>query len=272
LTNTQPKSKKQEKLAEQILSKQQERFRKLTQRKDLVLGQSPHLVKVCDRLIFGQYSNSFLPQIYSYLLQFGCTPEQPCKVGHTVEDILLIKNKSKNPINYYLYEPAQSPYFSVALNPAKNEVKKNTHQEIHVNFTLHKPCAKIQELLILEIEGGARYYIGIDIACEQRQFGVDPLDVELEHVEGVGTLPKVLVHMRHILEKYNAFETEGLFRLAGNDKNIHTIKGELNRYEYIDHGPGSINEIANLIKIWFRELPDNLFNAVSPSKLECKYY
>jgi hypothetical protein len=100
-------------------------------------------------------------------------------------------------------------------------------QSIAVSFTLHKAMQRAQELLVMDVVAGARYYIGINVVCEKKQYGISHDQVEKENVPGIGNIPKVLIHLRTTLEKHKGYESQGIFRLNGNDTVMKRMKKEV---------------------------------------------
>ncbi|OHT03055.1 RhoGAP domain containing protein [Tritrichomonas foetus] len=72
-------------------------------------------------------------------------------------------------------------------------------------------------------------------------------------------IPFILYHMADILLKKNCENIEGIFRLPGNLRKVDEIADELNqgRDSLIS---ADINDIASLMKKWFRDLPDPVIN------------
>ena len=103
-----------------------------------------------------------------------------------------------------------------------------------------------------------------------KQFGVAPKDLpamQLEEYEA--KIPKVLVTLRSKLEEAEAYQQVGIFRLAPNASDNKAVKEKIDKgvmdvaEEKVD-----VNVYANLIKVWFRDLPDPLLNCVNPDLIE----
>jgi hypothetical protein len=229
-------------------------LRKFIGRNDIAFGTSPPLLKV-----------------YKWILDFGTSETTKVKNQESRTEEFEIKNKGKEVIQFSI-EPHDicTNEYAITISPLSGELKKNQSVTITVNFHLNKPVQKVQELLVIDIIGGARYYIGIHVLCEKKQFGIPPNQVEMVHVEGIGSVPRVLVHLRSILEKHDGFSNQGIFRLNGNDTLVKKMKAELNLEEYGDST--SMNEIANLIKIWFRELPEGVLDVLPAQRIIGTFY
>eukprot|EP00938_MAST-03A_sp_MAST-3A-sp1_P002476 g2476.t1 len=100
-----------------------------------------------------------------------------------------------------------------------------------------------------------------------RQFGVPIKQCPAIDVKGYKSkIPAVLVMMRSEMIKYGGLETEGIFRLAPERAACARTKQDINmgKFEMCD----DVNIMANLIKVWFRDLPDKLLNAAPPSAID----
>merc|ERR1712087_451401 len=106
-----------------------------------------------------------------------------------------------------------------------------------------------------------------------KQFGVNPKQLPSVQLAAYPSkIPKVLVTLRQALEEPEAYQQVGIFRLAPNAEKNKRMKNK------IDKGVSSISEqkaedtdvnvYANLIKVWFRDLPDPLLNCVNPDRIE----
>jgi len=73
-------------------------------------------------------------------------------------------------------------------------------------------------------------------------------------------VPVILGLMRRSLVEYGGISQEGIFRLAGEQTEIRRIKETMNKKEF--SSSNDVNTIASLIKIWFRELPTPILNAL----------
>ncbi|OQS00619.1 hypothetical protein ACHHYP_03261 [Achlya hypogyna] len=110
-------------------------------------------------------------------------------------------------------------------------------------------------------------YEGLPLAWRglNKQFGL-PIDaVPKRKVDGYeAKIPAVLQMMKEYLVQHGGLETEGIFRLAPDRDACAAAKEAMNNGVFA--GCNDVHIIANLIKVWFRELPDSLFNVI-PEKL-----
>jgi len=112
----------------------------------------------------------------------------------------------------------------------------------------------------VRIPGGESLFINLRVAGEAGVFGVDPMSLELCDDDGF-QVPTILADMKKMLLDKGGVNTEGIFRLAGEQTEIRRIKEQMNNKNY-EIKTNDINAIASLLKIWFRELPTPVLNAV----------
>ena len=82
-------------------------------------------------------------------------------------------------------------------------------------------------------------------------------------------IPKVLVTLRSALEEANGYQQVGIFRLAPNASDSKAVKEKIDKGQLSENEEKvDVNVYANLIKVWFRDLPDPLLNCVNPDLIE----
>ncbi|ETO29417.1 RhoGAP domain-containing protein, partial [Reticulomyxa filosa] len=103
-----------------------------------------------------------------------------------------------------------------------------------------------------------------------KQFGVSP-----KHIPGVklsqysAKIPKVLIILKDKLVEANGYQQMGIFRLAPDVRDNNAIKSSIDSGKFeMDAQHADVNVYANLIKVWFRDLPDPLLNCVAPERVE----
>ena len=80
-----------------------------------------------------------------------------------------------------------------------------------------------------------------------------------------GRIPAVLVMMRKYLIKHGGLDVVGIFRLAPEKDECDQVKKEINSGCF--EGCRDVNVMSNLIKVWFREMPPNLLDAVEQEQI-----
>eukprot|EP00998_Keelungia_sp_KM082_P011994 NODE_829_length_1617_cov_48.263758_g819_i0.p1 GENE.NODE_829_length_1617_cov_48.263758_g819_i0~~NODE_829_length_1617_cov_48.263758_g819_i0.p1 ORF type:complete len:481 (-),score=125.75 NODE_829_length_1617_cov_48.263758_g819_i0:173-1516(-) len=102
-----------------------------------------------------------------------------------------------------------------------------------------------------------------------RQFGA-PLE-ELETVQKdayPGRVPRVLWNMKNYLDRNNGYAKEGVFRVSPSKEDADVIKERINKGQFnFERDRVDTHIMALLIKVFFKELPFPLLNAVSPDEL-----
>lgn len=94
-----------------------------------------------------------------------------------------------------------------------------------------------------------------------QQFGVEYPKMPKSEVEGYDErIPSVLVMMKRYLMEHNARDQVGIFRLAPDKDDCNYVKEQINsgQFEKCD----DVNIVANLVKVWFRDMPAGLFNSI----------
>jgi len=78
-------------------------------------------------------------------------------------------------------------------------------------------------------------------------------------------IPTVLVTLKKYLLDTGSLSLNGLFRLTGDEKELKHVKDQLNKGAFT--GCTDKHCVANLIKVWFRELPQHVLNVIPKQKI-----
>ncbi len=81
-------------------------------------------------------------------------------------------------------------------------------------------------------------------------------------------MPSVLIEMKRVLVSHHAEQIEGIFRLAGERSDVLKAKQQLNLHNKLSPDIEDANTVSTLLKIWFRELPHPLLNAIPPEVIK----
>ncbi|RHY11833.1 hypothetical protein DYB25_001027 [Aphanomyces astaci] len=101
-----------------------------------------------------------------------------------------------------------------------------------------------------------------------KQFGLPMEAMPKRVVDGYDSkIPAVLQMMKEYLVLHGGLETEGIFRLAPDKEQCSRVKDAINNGSF--GGCNDVHIVANLIKVWFRDLPTSLFNVI-PDKIMYK--
>ncbi|RHY81010.1 hypothetical protein DYB35_002803 [Aphanomyces astaci] len=126
-------------------------------------------------------------------------------------------------------------------------------QEMHVTFNA----------VLARYEGLPLAWVGLN-----KQFGLPMEAMPKRVVDGYDSkIPAVLQMMKEYLVLHGGLETEGIFRLAPDKEQCSRVKDAINNGSF--GGCNDVHIVANLIKVWFRDLPTSLFNVI-PDKIMYK--
>ena len=105
-----------------------------------------------------------------------------------------------------------------------------------------------------------------------RQFGVAPKTLPGIKLDKYNAkVPKVLVTLASSIKSNNGWKQVGIFRLAPNATESTKKKNEINTNGKLvidNNSKTDVNVYANLIKVWFRDLPQPILNCVDPTRVE----
>ena len=104
-------------------------------------------------------------------------------------------------------------------------------------------------------------------------FGIDPTELNstlLLETDYKSPIPNILIKLREELFVNDGHLIEGIFRKAPNGAECRKIEDELNNGKFLQINFSEIDcvLIANLIKIWFRQLPQPILQSIDSSKIE----
>jgi len=103
----------------------------------------------------------------------------------------------------------------------------------------------------------------------EKQFGVIPKHLVSRSVPGYDSkIPAILLDLKAMLKKLDGYRVKGIFRLAPLGKNNETVKEMINLGEDWKEQISDVNLCANLLKVWFRELPMPILNQVENKVIE----
>eukprot|EP01119_Soliformovum_irregulare_P005589 TRINITY_DN17335_c0_g1_i1.p1 TRINITY_DN17335_c0_g1~~TRINITY_DN17335_c0_g1_i1.p1 ORF type:complete len:323 (+),score=57.91 TRINITY_DN17335_c0_g1_i1:58-1026(+) len=191
------------------------------------------------------------------VIDFNLT-ENGCPVNQPVFDEVEITNTSMKKIKFK-FDPVPQTNCTLEFSPASGALDKKHSKKVKVKLIL-KERVNLNFKVTIRIQGGDSMFINLRAVGESGVFGVDPMS--LEQVDDNGyRVPKILVDLKTKMLNAGGVRVEGIFRLAGEQTEIKRIKELLNQKK-TDIQTNDINAIATLIKIWFRELPVPVLNAL----------
>ncbi|KAL6080091.1 Rho GTPase-activating protein gacA, variant 2 [Balamuthia mandrillaris] len=176
---------------------------------------------------------------------------------------ITISNTGGVKLPFAVEPPPKKSCCSFTFLPSSGVLKRKETKEIEVMMKVHSPVL-IEEVIPIRMDGLGRFFLLISLPCEKSVFGVLPEDLPQTNDEGL-TVPTVLVQMKDYLLANGGLKQEGIFRLAPDEIETLKCKKQLNQEggAFLSSSSVDINIIANLIKVWFRELPEQLLNDIS---------
>jgi hypothetical protein len=104
-----------------------------------------------------------------------------------------------------------------------------------------------------------------------KQFGVAIKGIPKVKVDGyVASIPAILVMLKKQLFANNAPESVGIFRIAPDGDDVACCRRDLDEgcFKITNSYASDVNVLANLIKVFFRSMPANLFNLVELDEMK----
>ncbi|KAL6057476.1 Rho GTPase-activating protein gacA [Balamuthia mandrillaris] len=192
-------------------------------------------------------------------LDFGLG-DGACPVRETMSDTFTLTNNSARKIKFR-FDPIPTNACKLTFEPSTGTLdkKKNT-KKIVAKLVLLEP-ASLNFRVNLRILGGETLFLHVRVHADQGVYGVDPTTLELTEDAGF-EVPTILVQMKTALKDKNALLQEGIFRLAGDAYEMKRIKENMNKEKNFSDTDVDPNTIANLIKVWFREMPTPVLNVL----------
>ncbi|KAI3630065.1 hypothetical protein MIR68_011500 [Amoeboaphelidium protococcarum] len=150
---------------------------------------------------------------------------------------------------------------AVSLKVDQQLVKLKSKEKVEFNFTIAvKRPIIVSEVIQLDVEGGNKWFITVNITSEWSNFGASLSDSKMEKVEhGIFsdrkyTVPKALVKLRNLLKDCNGFTTEEIFRKQIDEEKMMVARSHFDQHSALNDL--TAESVSNLIKIFVRELPE----------------
>jgi len=195
----------------------------------------------------------FSKQILDFNLKEG-----GCPLNTAVFDEVELRNNGKKKVKFK-FDPVHPTTCQLQFSPASGSIDTNKTKRIKVRLVITSRV-NLNFKITLRTQGGESLFLNLRVAGETGVFGSDPAQLE-QAEDGEYIVPAILVNMKKCMIAKNGINTEGIFRLAGEQTEIQRIKDAMNR-KIFDYQTNDVNAIASLIKIWFRELPIPILNAL----------
>jgi len=184
--------------------------------------------------------------------------DEGCPINSPVFDEVELTNTLAKNIKFK-FDPVHPPSCQLAFSPASGVLDKKKSKKVRVKLVILERV-NLNFKITVRIQGGESLFINLRVAGEAGVFGVDPMSLELTDDNGF-QVPKIIAEMKRVIIEKGGVNTEGIFRLAGEQTEIKRIKELMNNKSF-DFKTNDINAIASLLKIWFRELPIPILNAL----------
>jgi hypothetical protein len=116
----------------------------------------------------------------------------------------------------------------------------------------------------------SRRYVGLPSEWKQAlsvQFGLPISQSPAQEVHGyLNSIPTVLVQLKDIFLAREGLHEEGVFRVQPDADECSWVKNQLNHNQF--NGECNVNVVANLIKVWFRDLPRKILADLQPVDIQ----
>jgi len=168
----------------------------------------------------------------------------------------------------YTIDDYKTADYAITYSPARGVLNPRSTKELTVSVTF-KQKANANLPVTVHIADKAETFFTLRLRGEDGVFGVDPKDLEWVK-SGKYDLPKPLAVLNENFTRLDGFHSEGVFRLAGQQGLMKDMKSYMNAHkgDLEVKEDFSINEVANLIKLWFRELPNLLLNSLNSNQIQ----
>jgi hypothetical protein len=198
------------------------------------------------------------------VLNFGKTLDQCCQLKTEYTDSFIIENRGKHVANIeILVIPSKlnSNAYTLNFEPSTATIKKHKEVKINVTVKINHGGSLLQELFCINVKDGKQVPLILRASGERAVFGT-PIDIlEQEKLPDGTFIPKILLEMENVLIQMGGLDQTGIFRLAPDEYDSDMVKNELNAGTFTKCK--DVNCIANLIKVWFRELPKKVLDSIS---------
>mmetsp|Transcript_8504 Transcript_8504/g.11737 ORF Transcript_8504/g.11737 Transcript_8504/m.11737 type:complete len:692 (-) Transcript_8504:48-2123(-) len=207
-------------------------------------------------------------QISKNEITFGKSDFDSNEVLH---DTFEIRNLSDHKAKWLIeWELNDTTHVMQSINlhfePSKGSLSKHKAQTVKVSLEL-KNGTKAKDITGYLIVGGKRIHTFIvKTKSKFGVFGVDPatLDIDIDDDNEL-CVPAILLQLKECLKSKDGLRREGIFRISGNSATVDSLKKQINARLFIDSN--DVYSIANLIKIWFRDLPTPVLQSLTRDQL-----
>ncbi|KAH3757595.1 Serine/threonine-protein kinase STY46 [Pelomyxa schiedti] len=165
----------------------------------------------------------------------------------------------------YSFENYDDGNLSISLNKTKGNIKPKARKALEVSVTLVSKTNTALRIPLLI--AGDKQFIDFIIRSDAGLFGVDPMSLNREIDSGL-KVPAVLILFKKALIHNQGLETPNIFMQPGDPAEVKRLQELANRGQFVATMQQSPHDIAQLIKVWFRNLPTGLLNEIPPEVLD----
>ncbi|ELP94178.1 GTPase activating protein, putative [Entamoeba invadens IP1] len=185
------------------------------------------------------------------------------------KDEIVVTNLQTFKVNFKLEQIFEKD-FQLKFTPEKGSLPPKGKKKIKASLTLRQKINKNFKVN-LSAETLGQIFLNVRLRSDSGVFGVDPDSLEwVQHPSRQMILPQVIVTLDIAFRERGGFNSEGVFRLAGEQGMVKGLKDKLNKSNGAitnDMMGATVDEISNLIKLWFRELPKPILNVLSSDQI-----
>lgn len=211
-------------------------------------------------------------RISKCLVDFGKTNE-PLEIGAVEQDQIVVRNIGTRTAEIQLFHlrfgDTKGKQFELKYETKPFSVKKGRERVIDISLKVTGGQVVLKELLTVEVKlrrsarqtrqknFPCRLFVAIRAEGENAVFGTSPAMCKTARWNGE-TVPLVLETLKSVLIENGGLMEQGIFRKAASATEMRKWKNHLNLTGGYIKGEDfmSVMCAAQLLKVWFRELPD----------------
>ncbi|KNC48082.1 uncharacterized protein AMSG_11801 [Thecamonas trahens ATCC 50062] len=207
-------------------------------------------------------SNIPVVELSKYWLDFGgYSRSNVCPLARELTQTIKVTNKTKNKAKLSLIMPAETYGYTFIADVTEALLKKKQSVDITFSLKVDKGSAVITHVVVVEVEGGARHLVPINIVAEDSVFGI-PHEQQIVVEDNGFSIPQPLALLRAAFLANGGLTHSNIFRGSVLEDELQDTKDLLNRKQFTANSTTNIEIIAALIKVWYRECEPNLLNTV----------
>eukprot|EP00158_Paraphelidium_tribonemae_P003483 Partr_v1_DN26158_c1_g1_i2_m10528 putative rho GTPase activating protein len=204
-------------------------------------------------------SNMVLVELSKYTLDFGMKNKR-VKIGEIVNDAFMIDCKAGK-TKYTIHAPELTTGYELSVEPLTNKLKAKDKEEIKVVVCVKRPVT-VSEIIAIEFENSHHHFIALQLSAEWSNFG-SALNAHQMVIDEIlpghpHEIPQPLKVLKDLLLSKNGLEKEEIFRKQVDEEQMMIARSQFDQSLHFDALSAEL--ISNLIKVWFRELPERLLN------------